>query len=344
MEKLKGWAGVLCIIFLLNGTTVQAASGLMYLSPVKTRTTAEGTQVLLTFQGKPDGISRLDETALSDGDGWIQMKIPGSYIDPPKQSIRLNKGPLTEVFAYQFDDNTVHIRLYGRDAAKGLRDRVSLKSSGQETSLIIRSGPSVLTASPASSPVQAISEADSKIQTTPPESSPDPDPTVQTFNPSLSTPVEETKPNAPLLPAVSEGRPDFLMSSMKMAGALALVLALMLGCFYLFKKTLGKKMGVSGKNRLIQVISSAYLGPKKSIVLVEVSGERLVIGVSGDQLVMLTRIVPEDDLLTTDETSAPAEKENVVRTPPNRHGFEAVLSSVGQDAPSGEGLWSQKQS
>ena len=49
-------------------------------------------------------------------------------------------------------------------------------------------------------------------------------------------------------------------------------------------------MSGSSSGQLIQVIASQYIGVKKSIALVKVPGTILVIGVSNDNISMLTKI------------------------------------------------------
>jgi flagellar biosynthetic protein FliO len=59
--------------------------------------------------------------------------------------------------------------------------------------------------------------------------------------------------------------------------------------FYLLKRFLRREGGGSG-NPLIRVIASQYLGIKKNIALVEVAGTVLVLGVSNDNISLLTKI------------------------------------------------------
>jgi flagellar protein FliO/FliZ len=148
------------------------------------------------------------------------------------------------------------------------------------------------------------------------------------------------KPKAPTSAAVLGAEaPDLLYSSIKMVTALVFVLSIMLGCYYLFKKTLGKKMGFAGKDRLIKVVSSAYIGPKKSIALVEVAGETLVLGISGDQMTLLSKMMPPEAPAREETAEIPRHWQN--------HGarnFAEALKSAGNGIPAGEDLWAQKES
>jgi len=83
--------------------------------------------------------------------------------------------------------------------------------------------------------------------------------------------------------------PDLVSGAFQMLTALGIVLGGLLLIFYFMKRFLTRDGG--GTNgQLIQVIASQYIGAKKSIALVQVPGAILVIGVSNDNISMLTKI------------------------------------------------------
>ena len=79
-------------------------------------------------------------------------------------------------------------------------------------------------------------------------------------------------------------------SSLKMLSTLALVLGLMFLLFYAFKKLVLKNSLFGKYNKMVNVLSTGFLGPKKSIALVEVAGEVLVLGISNDHISLLSNI------------------------------------------------------
>ncbi|MFC1882408.1 flagellar biosynthetic protein FliO [Thermodesulfobacteriota bacterium] len=83
--------------------------------------------------------------------------------------------------------------------------------------------------------------------------------------------------------------PDAISITLQMLAALAIVLGGLLVVFYLMKRFLRRDAGGPG-NPLIRVIASQYLGVKKNIALVEVPGTVLVLGVSNDNISLLTKI------------------------------------------------------
>ena len=90
--------------------------------------------------------------------------------------------------------------------------------------------------------------------------------------------------------------PDILSTSFQMLTALGIVLGGLLVIFYLMKRFLKRDVAGS-KEQLIKVIASQYIGIKKSISLVEVPGSILVVGVSNDNISLLTKI---EDKVATD--------------------------------------------
>ncbi|MBE9546727.1 MAG: flagellar biosynthetic protein FliO [Proteobacteria bacterium] len=77
---------------------------------------------------------------------------------------------------------------------------------------------------------------------------------------------------------------------LKMISALAVVLGVMLAAMYFFRKIMSKTGAGGGDGEFIKVISNRYLGPKSSIMLVDVLGSIIVIGISNNQMSMLTTI------------------------------------------------------
>ncbi|OGW28121.1 MAG: flagellar biosynthetic protein FliO [Nitrospinae bacterium RIFCSPLOWO2_12_FULL_47_7] len=88
--------------------------------------------------------------------------------------------------------------------------------------------------------------------------------------------------------------PSLMASGWKMLYTLALVLALMFFIFYIFKKVVLKNSALGGNDRLVKVLSTGYLGPKKTVALVDVAGEVLVLGISDGNISLLTQIHDEE--------------------------------------------------
>ena len=92
--------------------------------------------------------------------------------------------------------------------------------------------------------------------------------------------------------------PELLMSLLRSFGMLLLVLALLVLVLWVLRKYSGHH-AAGGKPGMIRTRASMSLGPRERIALVEVLGERFLIGITSQQISFLTRIEadlpPEED-------------------------------------------------
>jgi flagellar protein FliO/FliZ len=89
---------------------------------------------------------------------------------------------------------------------------------------------------------------------------------------------------------------DFIASLLKMVSALAVVLGIMLAGLWFVRKLMKKTGTGVDDGHAIRILSTRYLGPKSSIMLVDVLGSVIVVGVTAGQISMLTTITDEDSL------------------------------------------------
>jgi flagellar biosynthetic protein FliO len=80
---------------------------------------------------------------------------------------------------------------------------------------------------------------------------------------------------------------------LKMFFALAIVIGLLVATMYVLRRWLSHSPSGRRESSLIQIVSTRYLGPKCSILMVEVLGKVIVLGLAGGQITVLTTI--EDD-------------------------------------------------
>ena len=109
--------------------------------------------------------------------------------------------------------------------------------------------------------------------------------------------------------------PDMLSTAMQMLTALGIVLGGLIVVFYFMKRFLKRDVGGS-KEPLIKVIASQHIGIKKNISLVEIPGSILVVGVSNDNISLLTKIedkVVLDDLRQENARIAPSFSDHLQR-------------------------------
>lgn len=108
------------------------------------------------------------------------------------------------------------------------------------------------------------------------------------------------------------GQPDLFSASLKMASTLGLVLGLMFIVFHLFKKFGLKNSVFGGEGKPIKVLSTGFLAPRKSIALVEVAGDVLVIGISNDQISLLGNVQDPEKI---EQIKSTVDKKDHLRKP-----------------------------
>lgn len=85
------------------------------------------------------------------------------------------------------------------------------------------------------------------------------------------------------------GQPDLWGAGLKTVAMLSIVVAIMIVVLFLIRRFVYAKDG-NGHGGLIRVLSIHHLSPKERIGLVDVAGEKLVIGITPENITCLTRI------------------------------------------------------
>lgn len=88
--------------------------------------------------------------------------------------------------------------------------------------------------------------------------------------------------------------PTIFGSSLKIIIALSFIISLILGGFYISKKYLFKGFGLESKGKMIRVIDSIFLGPRKNLMLVEVFNDIFLLGMTNEGITLLTKLNKED--------------------------------------------------
>jgi flagellar biosynthetic protein FliO len=83
---------------------------------------------------------------------------------------------------------------------------------------------------------------------------------------------------------------SFFPAFLKILFALAVVLGLMVAAAYLLRRFTNHPSSGYRDGSLIQIVSTRYIGPKSSILLVDVLGKGVVVGLSNGQMTLLTAI------------------------------------------------------
>lgn len=89
---------------------------------------------------------------------------------------------------------------------------------------------------------------------------------------------------------------DLLPSMIKIFSALAIVIGIMMISLYAARKIMRRTEMRADGGEVIKVLSTRYVGPKSSIMLVDVVGKVLVVGLCQQNLSLLTSIDDQQSL------------------------------------------------
>ena len=89
---------------------------------------------------------------------------------------------------------------------------------------------------------------------------------------------------------------DLWESLFRTVSALAIVLVLMGIAAVIVRRLMGQRLGIAGGRPLVRVLASGYIAPRKTIALVSVAGEYLIVGTTATDLVPLGRISDSAEL------------------------------------------------
>ena len=91
----------------------------------------------------------------------------------------------------------------------------------------------------------------------------------------------------------------------KMLSALAVVVVALYGGLYLLKRMMTNRRFAASQDATLEVMESAYVGPKKMVSLVRVGKKAILIGVTDQQISMLTELDPDETTAILAQTSRP---------------------------------------
>ncbi len=98
---------------------------------------------------------------------------------------------------------------------------------------------------------------------------------------------------------------EFADQALKMAGALGVVISLLLGGTFVLKRCMGESSTHLGQS-MLQLVGGLRLGQGKAIMLVEVAGEVLVLGATTRELTLLATVTDATRVAQLRDTSGKA--------------------------------------
>ncbi len=103
--------------------------------------------------------------------------------------------------------------------------------------------------------------------------------------------------------------PDIWMAFGRTFGMLFLVLALLILVFYLIKKYSNAR-GLKGSKNFIKVLTIHHLSPKEKLVLVDVLGDTILIGVTSSNITKISSFDKNVDLQVDQPIGSPVDIED----------------------------------
>ncbi len=100
------------------------------------------------------------------------------------------------------------------------------------------------------------------------------------------------------------GQPTLWEAGLKTFAMLCIVVGILILVLFLMKRFLCLKHG-SGHGQLIRVLSSYHMTPKERIALIDVAGEKIVIGITAENINCLAKIEKSEALERIENTKTP---------------------------------------
>lgn len=262
----------------------------------------DGSQIDLFFDGKVNP-SQVRTEYFND---IIQLSLDDVSVYPAKIS-SYSGMELTKIFAYQYAPKLVRCRLSVKGKAEDYQKRVEVKANGKVLSIRIKPAESVAASSQerpkAAEPEKTAEEAALLARVLKSETAEKP-----SEKPSKNSKASKASSGEQQSEPLASGKP--LPSPFRSMMMLGLVMTVFGGFAFLLKKvkngpSLINHKGFAGaiskfakgslgrKGKMIEVVATHYLGPKKSIAMVRVGGRILVLGVTNESINLITQLSGE---------------------------------------------------
>ncbi|MGD8543081.1 MAG: flagellar biosynthetic protein FliO [Desulfobacteraceae bacterium] len=90
-------------------------------------------------------------------------------------------------------------------------------------------------------------------------------------------------------PAAAAAPPELWFSLLKSAATLCIVLALLVGVLFLMRRLFAQRGALGGAD-IIKTVAVQYVAPKERVILLDVLGEKLLIGATPQAITLLSRL------------------------------------------------------
>lgn len=267
----------------------------------------EGGQIQLLFDSKVTP-SQIKTEFVND---IVQLSIQDVAVYPAK-IISTSAPDFTKIFAYQYTPKLIRCRVSVKGKADSYQSKVKIKADGKLVTIAFGTEAKSSIDRIATGAAQAlrVSNLASSNRTAEKVS----EKAIEKNNESSSSGASaaqlssdekkildriESNESKPIHLSQSASPKATAPSPIRAMVSLAAVLALILGGAYLFKKY-GQNSAIIGKmkrnGKMIEVIATQSLGPKRSIAVVKVAGRMLVLGVASESISLISELDSEEGM------------------------------------------------
>lgn len=270
-----------------------------------------------------DGKVNRDQLSIEYQNDIIQLTVQNASVYPAK-IVPVQSETITKVFAYQYSPKTIRCRITVHGKAESLKSQIQLSSKNQTVRMEFDEP--VVAEAPKKDPGPKIDPVllDHVMRSQALPQIPEKPKAVEATEDRKEEKKDEK--NIPLTrerPVLATGKPLPKMGPvfLKLGGVLVLLMAFILILKKLRTSGDQKKSKIVGAiqqitggrfkkdGKMVQIISTQYIGPKQSIVVVRVAEKILVLGVSHDSINLITQISEQSE--ASDEDEEPSQLSSV---------------------------------
>lgn len=279
-----------------------ALAAMAKMTDVAVKRSSSGLNVDLTFD-RPISAKSLKPAFERN---FVQLVLKSTKVDAARM-IPVSGSEVAKIFAYPYSPDTARVRIILKKDNEWAKGKITLSNNNPKTIRIFVKDPQrtertqVVVAPAPKKAVEAPSSEDAKLLKEVVSNTPE----IDIHNPdSVKAALARESEKKPInqdtaISAVDKTeigvKSDPSKHFVRMALALLGILAFFIGGVFLVKRyaTKLKKLPFGKKERLIQVVATHYLGNKKSISLVKVTGEYMVVGVSNEGISLISKLGSE---------------------------------------------------
>lgn len=281
----------LMLMFILVFGLVAKSSENLALEDVKSQKTEQGPVVELTFNEN----IRADQFTLDFINETVQLNLPSVRLSKGTQKSNVNGDVIKSLYTYKVSNQLSRTRVILNSDAMKYQQNSQLMAEGNKLKLIIKETAAVATASTvneddlkAAQEWVASADTSEKIKA------------QETQTKLTKEDISNLKESE--IPVLSKAGSISAEKKTNTTARVVLSLVVVLGLLAAFgvyaKRNFAK--APKNKNNQIKVLTQHYLGPKKSLAIIRVAGESILIGVTDQNINLIKTLALMDEEIPQD--------------------------------------------